>query len=123
MLNFGASKPRVRGIRAHGGPPGSMPHYYHMQTKLWEGNVFTGVCDSVHRGVPGPGVLHGPGGVWSPGVPVSEGGAWSPGGAWSWGMPGAGGAWWRPPGRATAAGGTHPTGMHWLNFPVNYMKM
>ena len=23
-----------------------------------------------------------------------------------------GGAWWRPPGTATAAGGTHPTGMH-----------
>ena len=23
-----------------------------------------------------------------------------------------GGAWWRPPPTATAAGGTHPTGMH-----------
>ena len=23
-----------------------------------------------------------------------------------------GGDWWRPPGTATAAGGTHPTGMH-----------
>ena len=28
------------------------------------------------------------------------------------GVPGPGGAWWRPPGTATAAGGTHPTGMH-----------
>ena len=24
--------------------------YYRPQTKLWEGNVFTPVCDSVHRG-------------------------------------------------------------------------
>ena len=51
--------------------------------------------------VPGPGAC-GPGGVPGPG-----------------GMPGLGGclilggAWWRPPpGTATAAGGTHPTGMH-----------
>ena len=29
------------------------------------------------------------------------------------GVPGPGGcAWWRPPGAATAAGGTHPSGMH-----------
>ena len=34
------------------------------------------------------------------------------GGAWSWGVSALGGAWWRPPGTATAAGGTHPTGMH-----------
>ena len=47
------------------------------------------------------------------------------GGAWSWGVwsrgcafPGGGvsgpgrGAYWRPPTTATAAGGTHPTGMH-----------
>ena len=52
---------------------------YRLQTKLREGNIFTGVCDSVQGG----------GGL----VP--------------------GGAWWRPPPRtATAAGGTHPTGMH-----------
>ena len=48
----------------------------------------------------------------APGGP-GLGGTWSgrsaPGGAWS-----GGGlcAWWRPPGMATAAGGTHPTGMH-----------
>ena len=35
-------------------------------------------------------------------------------GAWSRGVPGPGGAWWRPPLTATAAGGTHPTGMHLL---------
>ena len=29
-----------------------------------------------------------------------------------------GGGWWRPPGTATAAGGTHPTGMH--SFPRFY---
>ena len=28
------------------------------------------------------------------------------------GVPGLGGAWWRPPRTATAADGTHPTGMH-----------
>ena len=31
---------------------------------------------------------------------------------WSRGVSGPGGAWWRPPPTATAAGGTHPTGMH-----------
>ena len=45
------------------------------------------------------------------------------GGICSWGGPGPGvsasggvsapgGAWWRPPRTATAAGSTHPTGMH-----------
>ena len=46
---------------------------------LGQGNIFTPVCDSVHR----------------------DGGL----------LPG-GGVWWRPPRTATAAGGTHPTGMH-----------
>ena len=53
--------------------------------KLREGNVFTGVCDSIHRAgecLPGP-----RGGVWS--------GAVVPG----LGVPGPGGAWWRPPRR------------------------
>ena len=27
-----------------------------------------------------------------------------------------GGAWWRPPGTATAAGGAHPTGMHYCGY-------
>ena len=70
-------------------------------TKLGQGYIFTGVCDSVHGGglVPGRWV---PG----PGVPGPEG-VHGLGGAWS-----QGGAWWRPPRTATAAGGTHPTGMH-----------
>ena len=102
-------------------PPGSATgtttYYYHPR----EGNVFTGVCNSVHWGVPGPGrvclVLGGvpgpkeggglpcPGGVWSggvwsggcllPGGCLVPGGAWSLGGAWSWGVPGQGGAWSR----------------------------
>ena len=50
--------------------------YYHLVTarkrSLGQGNMFTPVCHSVHRG----------------------------------------GAWWRPSRTATAAGGTHPTGMH-----------
>ena len=38
---------------------------------------------------------------------LTRGGVPAPGGAWSRG------GWWRhPPGTATAAGGTHPTGMH-----------
>ena len=45
------------------------------------------------------------------GVPPPGGGVSAPGGVWS-----QGGACWRPthptPGTATAAGGTHPTGMH-----------
>ena len=63
--------------------------YYRPQTKLREGNVFTGVCDSLHRG--GCLVLGGSG----PGGCLVE----------------------TPPRTATAAGGTHPTGMHscWLN--------
>ena len=39
------------------------PYYYHPQTKLQEGNVFTGVCNSVNRGVPAPGGVSGWGGV------------------------------------------------------------
>ena len=76
-------------------------------TKLGQGYIFTGVCDSVHGGggcsrgclVRGPA----PGGR----------GVCSCGGSAPRGVPGPrGGAWWRPPGTATAAGGTHPTGMH-----------
>ena len=68
------------------------------------------------------------GGVHGPGGCMVLGGAWSrgvhgPGGAWSQGVHGLGvhglgggawslGAWWRPPPTATAAVGTHPTGMH-----------
>ena len=48
-----------------------------------------------------------PGGVPSPGGAWSGEGVSAPGGsAPEWG------AWWRPPQTATAAGGTHPTGMH-----------
>ena len=54
-------------------------------TKLEQGYIFTGICDSVNRG-----------------------GAWSQGGAWSGGVPGG-----EPPLKtATAVGGMHPTGMH-----------
>ena len=56
--------------------------------------------------------MPGPGGAWS-------GGVWSWWGAWSWGVLGAtpggsgpGGVPGGPPGTATAADGTHPTGMH-----------
>ena len=49
-----------------------MTYFYRPQRKLREGNVFTGVCDSVHGGgVPGPGGegVPGPGGCLLPGVP------------------------------------------------------
>ena len=70
------------------------------------------------QGVTGPG-----GCAWSQGRVCSWGGAWSwggllLGGAWSRGVPGLRGAWSQgvpggdPPGAATAADGTHPTGMH-----------
>ena len=76
--------------------------------------MFTGVCLST-EGVPGSGGcliqggMPGPGGsAWSGGgVPGPWGGAWSQGECLV-----LGGAWWRPPQKATAVGGTHPTGMH-----------
>ena len=58
------------------------------------------------------------GGVCSRGGGVCCGGVCSGGDAWSGGLLARGGAWSRgvpggdPPGTATAAGGTHPTGMH-----------
>ena len=93
--------------------------------------MFTPVCHSVHRGslvrgVPGPGGVNGPGGV-----PGPEGGTWwryppvfhsVHGGGHAWSGGGGAPGWVPGPGRvpggdtplptATAAGGTHPTGMH-----------
>ena len=70
-------------------------------------------------GVPGPGGgCLVPGGAWSQGVwcrgVPGAGGCVVQGGAWSRGyVPGRGGPGGDPPpGTATAAGGTHPTGMH-----------
>ena len=89
---------------------------------LGQGNMFTPVYHSVHRGgclvlggclVPGGYLVQG--GVWSwggclvPGVVPGPGG-WVPGPG---GVPGSGGCLVEtPPQTATAAGGTHPTGMH-----------
>ena len=56
---------------------------------LGQGNIFTPVCHSVHRGVPRPRGVSAPGGVCS-------------GGAWSWGMPGLAGLL---PGSAWSWGG------------------
>ena len=64
-------------------------------TQLRQGNVFTPVCDSVHRG-----------------GSVQEGGL-CPGGS----LPG------RPPAAVQLrTGGTHPTGMHSCFHDVNYMQ-
>ena len=53
------------------------------------------------------------GGVSGPkGGCLVQGGAAPRGGVCSRGMSAPGGAWWRLPRTATAAGGTHPTGMH-----------
>ena len=67
-------------------------------------------CVSVHRGDAWSGGCLLPGGVCSRrglllGV-CSQGGCLLLGGTWSWGVPGG------DPPTATAAGGTHPTGMH-----------
>ena len=83
--------------------------------KLREGNVFTGVCDSVHGGFPGG--MPGSGRVTGPGVVPGLGGS-APGGCLLLGVPGPGGVCSRggclveTPRTATATGGTHPTGMH-----------
>ena len=71
-----------------------------------EGNVFTGVCDSVHGGVPAPGGVRSSGVAWSRG----KGGASAPGGLVE------------TPRTATAAGGTHPTGMHSCLLCVLYFR-
>ena len=52
-----------------------------------------------------------PGGLLLGGLLSVGWGAWSQGGLLPGGMPGPGGVW-SPPRMATAAGGTHPTGMH-----------
>ena len=80
--------------------------YYRPQTKFGQGNIFAPVCHSVHRGVPGPKGVSATGGVCSWGGLVPGGGGLLPGGSGP-GVPGG-----DPPGTATAAGGTHPTGMH-----------
>ena len=79
-------------------------------TKLGQGNVFTGVCDSVNGGISSRG-----GWSWGVGGPGPGGGCLVPGGCLvlgglllgDGGVPGG-----DPPGMATAAGNTHPTGMH-----------
>ena len=96
---------------------------------LGQGNIFTPVCHSVHRGVPGPRGVSAPGGCLLWGVP-GPGGCLvrgvcfqrvpGPGGCLVWEgigsqgglLLGVGGAWWRLPQMTTAAGSTHPTGMH-----------
>ena len=71
------------------------PYFYRPQRSC-EGYVFTRVCHSVHGGVPGPGGVPGSRGVCSRGGVVSQHALRQ-----------------TPPGQtATAADGTHPTGMH-----------
>ena len=78
-------------------------------TKLGQGYIFTGVCHSVNMGgVCSWGVSAPGGGVCSQGV-SAPGGVSALGGVCSRGGQVPGGD---PPGTATAAGGTHPTGMH-----------
>ena len=63
-----------------------------------------------------PGGLLPPGGAFSGGLPSGGWECFLQGGPSSQGvLPPRGGllrGWWRPPGTATAAGATHPTGMH-----------
>ena len=103
--------------------------YIYRPQRSCEGYVFTGICLSTGRG------------AWSrEGYPLLGGGAWSQGGVCSWGVSAPGGAWSRgglvpgvawshgglvsqhalrqtPPGEtATAADGTHPTGMNFCKY-------
>ena len=92
---------KLRGIWL-GGSPG--PHPRGKLRGIWLGGLQAhtwGVCSwgGVLWGVSGPG------GLLLGGVPGPRGSA--PGGCLV-----RGGVVWRPPGTATAVGGTHPTGMH-----------
>ena len=102
--------------------------YYHPQRSC-EGYVFTGV--SVHRGgtwsrgsawsggVPGPrgGYLVPGGGVLGPSWGVCSRGMPGPGGVCSWGVVSQHALRQPPPEEtASAADGTHPTGMHSSSF-------
>ena len=105
----------------------SSSFHYRRKRSLGQGNIFTPVCHSVHRagaipaciagGIPAclavggaipaclaPGRVPGPGGCLVQGG-LLQGGAWSGGSA-------PGGCLVKTPRTATAAGGTHPTGMH-----------
>ena len=75
-------------------------------TKLGQGYIFTGVGDSVDRGG-----ASSQGGASSREEGASSGGCFLP-----WGLGG------DPPGTATAAGGTHPTGMHSCLKTFNILK-
>ena len=75
-------------------------------TKLVQGYIFTGICHSVNRGVLPPGGCFLPG-VLPPDGVLLRGWCLFPGGVCFQGGPGG-----EPPGMATAAGSTHPTGMH-----------
>ena len=107
-------------------------------TKLGQGYIFTGVCDSVHKGggvlsqhalqVVSQHALQQGGGIpacIAGGIPaclatggcaipacLAAGGCLLPGGVCSWGVC----SWWgclvETPQTATATGGMHPTGMH-----------
>ena len=70
---------------------------------VWGGAWSRGVCSQ--GGLPPGGEHLLQGGAWS-------GGSAPRGGAWSGGLPGPGGLGCLVPGGVTAAGGTHPTGMH-----------
>ena len=65
----------------------------------------------VQGGVPGTGGVCCRGGAWPGGSAARGVGVWSRG-CLVWGVPGLGGVCGEPPVTATAAGGTHPTGMH-----------
>ena len=85
---------------------------------LGQGNIFTSVCQEFCS----QGGACSLGGAWSRGCLVGGGlvlGGSGLGGAWSGGVPGG-----DTPQTATAAGGTHPTGMHscYENAPKTAMQ-
>ena len=82
--------------------PTNISYFHRPQTKLREGDVFTPVCDSVHRGS------------------MHDRGAWH---AWQGSMYG-GGRGFHARETATEAGGIHPTGMHsCISFKISHFQL
>ena len=141
-----SSEQKALADRGGSSTPFICPIFTARKRSFGQGNMFTGVCLStwggclVRRSGPGGWLVWGclVRGAWSQGVP-GLGGAWSGGSAWSGGclvlgylvlgrLPGPGeGLVETPPQMATAAGSTHPTGMHSCfhfhsDFGKNYAK-
>ena len=101
---------------------------YQLKRSFGQGYVFTGVCDSVHRGGSGketpPAGWRPPGWMENPPGWMENPPGWKENPPAGWRTPPAG--WRTPPGKQTPAyglrsAGTHPTGMHSCDLCVTRM--